>query len=122
LFLSAWAGQFAFGWVEYRADQAEHGQEADYAGYFPVFARTTLENWESEFLQLASFVVLSALYIHKGSPQSKDGSERLEAKVDTIMEYLSLTVPEEQDAPPHRRPPEPLDREILERFNWTERG
>jgi hypothetical protein len=119
LFVASWAGQFHFGWKEYRAEQAEHGMVAEYDGYWPVFLRTTLENWESEFLQLASFVVLSALYIHKGSPQSKDGDERLERKVDAILDYLLLTDPEETDGTPReRRPPEPIDREILDRMDW----
>jgi hypothetical protein len=37
----------------------------------------TFENWESEFLQMGAYVVLTALLIQKGSPESKkpDGDE-----------------------------------------------
>jgi hypothetical protein len=44
-------------------------------------AQSTLENWPSEFLQLFAFVVLAALYIHKRSSESKDGTEKLEASL-----------------------------------------
>ena len=52
------------------------------------FGQSTLENWQSEFLQLFSFVVLAALYIHKGSAESKDGDEKLEASLRRIEEHL----------------------------------
>jgi hypothetical protein len=42
------------------------------------FGQWTLENWQSEFLQLFSFVVVSAVLIHHGSSESKDGTERIE--------------------------------------------
>jgi hypothetical protein len=62
-----------------------------------VFAQSTLENWQSEFLQLFSFVVLAALYIHKGSAESKDGEERLEAAALRRIEEHLGTLPD--DAP-----------------------
>ena len=43
----------------------------------------------SEFLQLAAFGVLTALLIYEGSAESKDGDERLEAKVDAILSKLN---------------------------------
>ena len=55
-----------------------------------------MENWQSEFLQLFSFVVLAGLYIHKGSAESKDGEEKLEASLRRIEEKLG-TLPD--DAP-----------------------
>ena len=57
-------------------------------GFWVVFWQSTLENWQSEFLQLFSFVVLSALLIHRDSAESKDSDERLEAKVDDIARRL----------------------------------
>ena len=43
------------------------------------FSQSTLENWQSEFLQLFAFVVLAALFVHKGSAESKDSDDRVEA-------------------------------------------
>jgi hypothetical protein len=52
------------------------------------FGQSTLENWQSEFLQLFSFVVLSALLIHRGSGESKDSADRMEQKIDEIAKRL----------------------------------
>lgn len=42
------------------------------------FVEATLENWESEFLQMAAFIVLTAVLIERGSAESKqpDGDPR----------------------------------------------
>lgn len=42
----------------------------------------TFENWQSEFLQLLAFVVLTSVLIHRGSRESKDADEKLHAAVD----------------------------------------
>jgi len=36
------------------------------------FGSAVFENWESEFLQMAAFVVLTAFLIQKGSSELKD--------------------------------------------------
>jgi hypothetical protein len=40
------------------------------------FSSTVFENWESEFLQMAAFVVLTAYLFQRGSPESKDPDEK----------------------------------------------
>ena len=47
--------------------------------------RDTLENRQSEFLQLLWQVAGLALLLHVGSPQSKEGDDRMEAKLDAIL-------------------------------------
>ena len=42
--------------------------------------RDTLENWQSEFLQLMWQVGGLAFLLYVGSPQSKEGDERVEAE------------------------------------------
>jgi hypothetical protein len=84
LFLLTWIGQGIAGWMEYSAEQEEHQQAAAFwgeDGFIWSFADTTLENWQSEFLQLFSFVILSAYFIHRGSPQSKDGDEEMLTRI-----------------------------------------
>ena len=61
--------------------------------FIAEFGQATLENWQSEFLQLFSFVVLAALYIHKGSAESKDGDENVEASLRRIEEHLGTLPP-----------------------------
>jgi hypothetical protein len=46
-------------------------------------------DWQSEFLQLFSFVALSALFIHKGSAESKDSDERMQKSLDRIEKRLN---------------------------------
>ena len=74
LFLVALAGQSVAGHRRYNDDQREHGQPAlSYPAYLatPEFLEATMENWESEFLQMAAYVALTAMLFQKGSAESK---------------------------------------------------
>ncbi len=74
LFLVFLVGQVLTGWHEYNHIQHEHGEaDVQISAYFATghFWEATFENWESEFLQMAAFVVLTALLIQKGSPESR---------------------------------------------------
>ena len=60
MFLLFLAGQFVTGFYEYNATQAEHGQaRVAVAGYLQTGHpwEALFENWESEFLQMAVFVL-----------------------------------------------------------------
>jgi hypothetical protein len=88
LFLASWLGQAVSQWQVYTDEQAAHGESTSAGDFTSEFLASTLENWQSEFLQLFSFVVLAALYIHKGSGESKDGDEKLEASLRRIETHL----------------------------------
>jgi len=88
LFLVSWAGQAAAEWGVYRHDQRAHGEPTEVSDYLVQFGQSTLENWQSEFLQLFSFVVLAAILIHRGSAESRDSDDRLEKKIDEIRSRL----------------------------------
>jgi hypothetical protein len=75
-------------WQVYVSEQAEHGEEARLSEFWFQFGQSTLENWQSEFLQLFSFVVLAAVLIHHGSAESKDGTDRIEQRVNEIHSML----------------------------------
>lgn len=51
--------------------------------------RDTLENWQSEFLQLIWQVAGLAYLFHLGSPQSKEGDDRKEEKLDLILKAVA---------------------------------
>jgi hypothetical protein len=73
-FLSFIFGQTLFGMYEYNSDQLEHGRSVvSYFEYLGTshFLEATMENWESEFLQMFLFVVLTAFLYQKGSAESK---------------------------------------------------
>ena len=75
LFLLFLAGQAVAGMYEYNDEQQEHGQPTvDFVEYLNTshFVEATMENWESEFLQMFFFVVLTACLFQKGSAESKD--------------------------------------------------
>ena len=97
LFFVSWLGQGIAEWQTYTAEQHAHGESVKFGGFLTEFGQSTLENWQSEFLQLFAFVVLAALYVHKGSAESKDSDEKIEASLRRIEENLG-TLP---DAAPH---------------------
>jgi hypothetical protein len=88
LFLVSWGAQAVAQWGVYTQEQQAHGEPRVIGDYLVQFGQSTLENWQSEFLQLFSFVVLSALFIHRGSAESKDSDDRMEKKIDDIAKRL----------------------------------
>ena len=93
LFFASWIGQAITQWQEFTDEQASQGAPAKLGDFMASFGQATLENWQSEFLQLFAFISLSALYIHKGSSESKDGTEKLEASLRRIEEHLGILPP-----------------------------
>ena len=82
VFLATWVGQFFTGHREYNQDQRDHHRpEISLGAYFLSghFWEATGENWESEFLQMSMFVVLTCFLFQKGSPESKDPDEEQNA-------------------------------------------
>ncbi len=51
--------------------------------------RDTMENWQSEFLQLIWQVAGLSFLWYLGSPQSKEGDDRKEAKIDEILNAVA---------------------------------
>jgi len=91
LFIAAWLVHLFTGWQEFVAEQMAHGESASVwgeDGYAWTWLARSFENIMSEFLQLAAFVVLTAILIFEGSAESKDSDDRLEAKVDAILSRI----------------------------------
>ena len=80
-----------------------HNEELQQDGAKPIafsqyltsghFISSTFENWESEFLQMALFVILTIFLYQKGSSESKDPESKDEEEVDREP------VPNKKDAP-----------------------
>ena len=82
IFLGSWAAQFVAGRSAYNADQLQDLQAPlSWTGYLgaPDFWNRTFQNWQSEFLAVASMVVLSIYLRERGSPESKPVGERHDA-------------------------------------------
>jgi hypothetical protein len=66
-------GQSLVGWHAYNDDLQQVGMPAlSLLAYLGSghFVEATTENWESEFLQMGAYVVLTAMLVQRGSPES----------------------------------------------------
>ena len=94
LFFFSWVLQTWMGWNEFVAEQEEHEQQPEVfgeSGYIWKWGEATFENWQSEFLQLFTFVVLTTYLVHRKSHESPDSDyeteaalRRIEARLDAL--------------------------------------
>jgi hypothetical protein len=90
LFLVSFGGQVATGERVYNAEQTSHHQPTVSLAEYLVtghFVEATFENWESEFLQMGTYVFLTAFLVQRGSSESKkpkdeEGGEEQEVDED----------------------------------------
>lgn len=78
LFAASLIGQWLTGLHYYNAGLTQHGGDPISAAAFlsdPQFLATVFENWESEFLQMSAYVVLTAFLFQRGSAESADPDE-----------------------------------------------
>ena len=96
LFLLILVGQAAAGHNAHNEEQQEHGQPSvnfvEYLGS-SHFLEATMENWESEFLQMFAFVILTAFLFQKGSAESKEPG-----KLEQVDQDPGIS-PNKKDAP-----------------------
>lgn len=91
LFLVSWIGQLFFQFRHELDEAADHGQQAlsmFSAEFMNSFWASTLENWQSEFLQLLTFVVLTTYLIHRHSHESRDSNDEMADDIKAIREHL----------------------------------
>jgi hypothetical protein len=75
IFAATLTGHFLTGHAVYNQEQAEHAEPV--IGLLPYlasghFLESLFENWESEFLQIAMYVILTVFLYQTGSAESKD--------------------------------------------------
>ena len=101
LFVVSLAGQLIAGFHEYNATQQEHRQAsvgaADYFASGHPWA-ALFENWESEFLQMAVFVLLTTILVQKGSPESRRPGVRKSSMPTRATLPTLQTLPGRSDA------------------------
>jgi hypothetical protein len=74
LFVVFLVGQVVTGWLEFNQEQVDHGANAAALGTYLSGGHpweALFENWESEFLQMAAFVIFTTFLYQKGSPESR---------------------------------------------------
>jgi len=92
------SGQYAVGWIEYNKELVKkHVQEIPFSEYVSTghFVEATFENWESEFLQMALYVLLTVKLRQIGSSESK--------KIDEEEEV-------DREPKPHKDAPWPVNK------------
>jgi len=88
LFLLFLAAQAITGHRVYNADQQEHQEQAiSFVAYLRSghFIEATFENWESEFLQMGAYVLLTVYLLQRGSAESRDPDQPLESEEDESL-------------------------------------
>lgn len=90
-FLLSLLGQIVSGWKEHNQTLREHGvAPIQLRAYLSSghFAQATFENWESEFLQMGMYVLLTVSLRQKGSSESKkmEGKEEVDREPDPSRE------------------------------------
>ena len=96
LFLLFLVGQAVAGMFDYNNEQQQHGQPTvNFTAYLGTshFMEATMENWESEFLQMFGFVLLTAFLFQKGSAESKKLDE------EELIDRDNGKSPNKKDAP-----------------------
>lgn len=94
LFIFSLLGHWIFGWYAFKEEQISHNEPVEVSAYTVEMMRDTLENWQSEFLQLIWQVAGLAFLLYIGSPQSKEGDERKEEKLDLILQAVDKNAEE----------------------------
>ncbi len=96
VFLLIWlAGQTTTGLRTYNAERRQDGEtEVSFGRYLTTahFGEATFENWESEFLQIGMYVVLTVKLVQRGSSESRP---------------LDDSIPQDEDPDDHRDDPDP---------------
>ena len=75
LFVGSIVGHAFAGWHFHNEQLSSHGKSAISAVAFladPQFLSTVFENWESEFLQMSVYVILTGFLFQRGSAESSD--------------------------------------------------
>lgn len=98
LFFVSWAAHGVAEWQNFTDEQRQHGQKPEIGDFVSQFSRASLENWQSEFLQLFSFTVMASVLIHKGSAESRDSDDMIQAALKRIEDKLG-TEPTLRDEP-----------------------
>ncbi|SDS64399.1 hypothetical protein SAMN04489743_0516 [Pseudarthrobacter equi] len=96
LFLVFFGGMILSGAASYSDDQQAHGEPAVTVLQFlgsGEFVEATFENWESEFLQMAMYVVLTVFLFQKGSSESKPVDKKAPQDEDPRQAAISKATP-----------------------------
>jgi hypothetical protein len=96
MFMLCVLGQIVFGLPAHNEERLRQGQAVLTLGAYLTsghFLEALFENWESEFLQMALFVWLSAVLVQKGSAESRSPDEEEHSDEDPRQRRAQPGVP-----------------------------
>ena len=93
LFFVSIVGQFYFQY-RHEVDEAMQHREATppvmSGEFWDSFLASVFENWQSEFLQILAFVILTTYFIHRNSHESPDSNDEMAADIRAIKQKLDV--------------------------------
>jgi hypothetical protein len=97
LFAVFFGGMVISGAATYNQQQQEHGshEQISVLHYLTTgdFVEATFENWESEFLQMGMYIVLTAFLYQRGSSESKPTTEEAPQDEDPRKATIKASTP-----------------------------
>jgi hypothetical protein len=88
LYAVAQVGAIVTGWIEFVAEQTQHGSTPSVLGdegYVWTLLEQTAQNWQSEFLALGALIAMTSVLVHRGSKHSRDGSDEAQQRIAKIQ-------------------------------------
>lgn len=96
LFVVFFCGQAISGWLNFNEEKKEHGgSPIAFTAYLHTgaFGEAVFENWESEFLQMGIYVILTVFLFQRGSSESKDPDKREEVDKEPLRSKHQADAP-----------------------------
>lgn len=90
LFLASWAAQLVSMMVEIGNEARQHGQPFELSEFWPQFASSTFENWQSEWLQLLVQAVVLLGMKHVLFKADAADMEQVQLDLTQIKEHLGI--------------------------------
>jgi hypothetical protein len=90
MFLFSIIAQFFSQMADFANQAQSHGEPFMWSQFWPNFLQATFENWQSEFLQLLFQAAGLKWLLFRGSSQSRDEGDRMEAKIDRLLEEQGI--------------------------------
>src|SRR5687767_2999039 len=88
MFLILLFGQAVAGFHQSNQEKETHGRPIESFGEYVSgshFLESVFENWESEFLQMAAYVIFTVFLFQKGSSESKDPEGKEDVDEDPLL-------------------------------------
>jgi hypothetical protein len=91
-FFLSWGGQFFTQMQQVKQENEQHGQEFKMSEFWPEFWSATFENWQSEWLQLATQAILIAAFADYVFRKGNQDHYKTQLMLEDLKEKLKIPV------------------------------